>query len=162
MKNKKIIITIIVLALIVIITGVLLIVFSDDQKPSDKKIKEAQESTKEVVDGDMTNIQESLKKQHIYEDYRIKSLVISGGEGFYMLSFTVDNISEKNLEKQKINIAFLDSNKKQISEVNVEIPALSSGESQYVYYDGLSEKTFNYAFDYKISKAKEASLPNKE
>lgn len=162
MKNKKTIITIIIFALIIIITGVLLLAFNNEKKSSNKKQQAAKETIKEVVNGDMTNIEDTLKKQHIYEDYRIKSLAISGGEGFYILSFTVDNISEKTLDKQKVSIAFLDSNKKQITEVNVEIPALSPGESQYVYYDGLSEKAFNYAFDYKISKAKEVSLPNKK
>ena len=162
MKNKKTIVVIIVLALIVIITGILLIIFNDDNQTTNKKTKEAKETTKEVVDGELTNVESSLKKQHIYENYRIKSLAISGGEGFYMLSFTVDNISEQNTEMQKINIAFLDSNKKQITELNVEIPALTVGESKFVYYDGLSEKAFNYAFDYKISKAKTATLPNKE
>lgn len=162
MKNKKTVIAIIVLALIVIGTGVLLIVINNDKIQTSKKTPEAKETKKEVVDGDLTNVETTLKEQHIYENYRIKSLAISGGEGYYWLSFTIDNISEQSLDSQKINIAFLDSNKKQLMELNLEIPALPVGGSQYVYYDGLSEKSFNYAFDYKVSKAKEATIPNKE
>ena len=161
MKNKKAIIIIVVMAVIVITAGILLLVFGNETS-TNKKTPKAKEATLRTVDGDKSNVEETLVEQHIYENYRIKSLRIASQGPYYTAIFIVDNISGQALEHSHINLAFLDSNKKQIIDINVEIPALPVGGSQYVYYDGLSEKAFNYAFDYKVSKAKEATIPNKE
>lgn len=162
MRNKKTILAIVIIALIVIITGVLLIVFKGDEIIPSKKIPEAKEATLKIVDGDMSNAEETLIEQHIYKDYRIKSLRIASQGPFYTVIFMVDNTSDQSLEHTHLTLTFLDSNKQYISEINVEIPELKPGETQFVSQFGVSEKAYKYAFDYKITNAKDATLPNKE
>ena len=76
MKNKKSIIIIVVMAVIVITAGILLLVFGNETS-TNKKTPKAQEATLRTVDGDMSNVEDTLLEQHIYENYRIKSLRIA-------------------------------------------------------------------------------------
>ena len=161
MKNKKSIIIIVVMAVIVITAGILLLVFGNETS-TNKKTPKAKEATLKIVDGDMSNAEETLIEQHIYKDYRIKSLRIASQGPFYTVIFMVDNTSDQSLEHTHLTLTFLDSNKQYISEINVEIPELKPGETQFVSQFGVSEKAYKYAFDYKITNAKDATLPSKE
>ena len=162
-NNKKqliICLLIILIAILMIVIGMVFIFGNGLNKPT--KLPEAKVATKGVIDGDQTNVEKTLSAQHSYESYRIKSLRISGEEPYYYVTFIVDNISDQALDHNHLNFTFLDSNKKYISEMEIEIPALPSGGSQTVFAQGTSQKTFDKEFDYKISPAKKASLPEKE
>lgn len=161
MKNKKSIIIIVFIALVILATGIILLVLGNET-PTNKKTPKAKEATLKIVDGDMSNAEETLIEQHIYENYRIKSLRIASQGPFYTVIFIVDNISEQTLEHNHLNLTFLDSNKKHLSEIEIEIPELQPGATQVVSQVGASENAYKKAFDYKISKAKEATIPNKE
>lgn len=160
MKNKKTIIIVIIIAIIILMSGILLLVFGNET-PTNKKMPEAKESIKKLIDGDVSNVEETLNEQHIYKNYRIKSLRVAALGPDYGVIFIIDNISDQTLEHEHLSLTFLDSNKQYISEINVEIPELLPGSSTTIRHYAVGEEIYNKAFDYKISKAKEVTLPDK-
>ena len=160
MKNRKIIIGIllIVMAVILIVLGTSGIgVIKTPPVISDEPPKVAE---KRVVDGHMTNVEETIRAQVLYENYRFKALGISEQGPYYVVSFLVDNITDQQLEHKHLSFTFLDSNKRVITEVNLQIPELNANETKVVQIPGVSKKAYD-AFYYKVSKPKEIKLPDK-
>ena len=155
---KKTTIIIIICSALLILRGIGILIFTTSNKiPSEQEPKVAK---KELVDGNTTNIEESLMKQHIYNNYRFKSLQIFETGDFYAIEFIVDNISNEVLEHNHLSFSFLDSNGKLLEEVEIEIPSLDINGSQKVLTFSGTKKIFD-AFDYKISPPKQAKLREK-
>lgn len=156
---KKTTIIIIICSAILILSGIGLLVFTIS--PNKPTLSEPKVAKKELVNGNETNIEESLRKQHIYKNYRIKSMQIFETGDYYAIEFIIDNISNEILEHEHLNFAFLDSNGKLIGEVEIEIPALAINDSQTVLTFNGTKAMFD-AFDYKVSPAKQVKLPEKK
>lgn len=156
---KKTTLIIIICSTILILSGTgLLFLTTSEKLPFNQKPKIAK---KELVDGNETNVEESMLKQHIYKNYRLKSMQIFETGDYYAIKFIVDNISNEPLEHEHLNFSFLDSNGKLIGEVEIEIPALVVNDSQTVLTFTGTKAMFD-AFDYKISPAKQVKLPDKK
>ena len=160
MKNKKNLIISIVIILLVILAAILIILGLTHNPiiTPTKKEEPPKEAKKELVNGHMTNVEQSLTKQVVYENYRFKSLFISEQGPYYVIDFIVDNISSENQEHTHLTFTFLDSNKKVIVEEQIEIPTLVAGQSTTIQHLGASKKIYD-AFSYKVSPAKKATLP---
>lgn len=163
-QNKTVITTIIIIALVAIAAALIIIGLthktpSTTKKP--EKLGPPKVAEKVLVNGHQTNVEETLQAQVVYKNYRFKSMGISEQGPYHVANFIVDNMSNDSLEHTHLLITFLDSNKKVISEETVEIPALPAQGTAPVELVGISPKTYD-AFYYKVSPAKEASLPNKQ
>ena len=155
MKNNKIGMVIVLVLTIISVTLIGLGIYIST---TSKKIPPITEeppkvAKKAIVDGHMTNIEETIRAQVTYESYRFKSLGISEQGPYYVVEFYVDNMTDKPLEPTTFSFTFLDSNKKQLTEIKIQIPELNAGETKVVESLGGSEKIYD-AFYYKVSKEK--------
>lgn len=160
MKKKNIILLITFVVCFLIISGVAVVLLSEEQVQIIEE-EPAKTAKKSLVDGDMSNVEETLSAQHIYENYRLKALRVAEQGSAYAIIFIIDNISEEVQAHQHISLNFLDSNKKLLNEITVEIPELQPGETKTLYQYGYSSSIYN-AFDYTVSKVKEVSIPKSE
>ena len=151
MKNKKILIIILVIASVLLIgTGISLQLLGG--KSTTKTEEKDKVAAKAIVNGDMSNIEESLLAQHIYENYRIKGIQLSNVGPYYVFSFTVDNIGTTTLEHTHLNIKFLSSSNRVLGEMEVEIPELGAGASAFVEEYTPNEEIYE-SFDFVISES---------
>ncbi len=118
-----------------------------------KEKKPAKEPTIEVINGNKSVAEETLLAQHKYRNYRIKGINLSEVGPYYVFSCTIDNIGEANLEAETIVLTFLDSNKDELTTLNLDIPALAAGASSPVEAITSNSKIFK-SFDFKISEQK--------
>lgn len=164
-KQKKPIITIIIIITLVAVAAALIILgLTHQESPTTNKpakLEPPKVAKKELVNGHQTNVEKTLQAQVVYKNYRFKSMGVSEQGPYYIVNFIVDNMTNESLEHTHLLITFLDSNKKVLSEATVEIPALLANGTAPVELVGVSSKTYD-AFYYKVSPAKEVSLPNKQ
>lgn len=150
MKKKKLIIILVIASVLLIGAGISLQLLGGK---STSKIEEKDKvAAKAIVNGDMSNIEETLLKQHIYENYRIKGIQLSKVGPYYIFSFTIDNIGTTNLEHTHLNIKFLSSSNRVLGEMEVAIPELASGASTFVEEQTPNEAIYE-AFDFIISES---------
>lgn len=158
---KKIILIIISCAIILIGAGTIttILIKNDTNKSSDNPTEEIEEkeSKKDYVNGEYSNIENTLRKQHIYKNYRISDLLVSKQEIFYVVSFQIENIGSTAEEHKHFDFTFLSNSKKVLGIVECEIPELLPNKKETIYCQSVNKKIFE-AFDYKISKASTAKI----
>lgn len=156
---KKILI-IFVSAILLIGVGITLMFIEDNNKSPNKQQEEQKESKKAVVDGEYSNIEDSLRKQHIYKNYRISNLMVSKQEIFYIVTFQIENIGTEKEEHKHYDFTLLSNTNKVLGIVECEIPELSPNVKELVVCQSTNEKIFE-AFDYKISNASSKKIEKK-
>lgn len=150
--KKRILIILFAAASVLLITAGIILQLSGDKTPTTKKEDKDKTAAKAVVNGDMSNIEETLLAQHVFENYRIKGIQLSKVGPYYVFSFTIDNIGETTLEPTHLNIKFLSSSKKVLGEMDVEIPELAAGASTFIEDYTPNEAIYD-AFDFVVSKS---------
>lgn len=157
---KKTLLIIFGCALLLIGIGVTLYFINDNNTATKKTEVEQKESKKDIVDGEYSNIEDSLRKQHIYKSYRLSNLLISQQEIFYVVSFQVENIGTSTEEHKHYDFTFLSNTEKVLGIVECEIPKLLPNAKETVYCQSRNKKIFE-AFDYKISNASSKKIEQK-
>lgn len=157
---KKILLIIFGCAILLIGIGVTIFFVNSNGTPTKKPEAEQKESKKAVVDGEYSNIEDTLRKQHIYKNYRISNLMVSKQEIFYIVTFQIENIGTEPEDHKHYDFTLLSNTDKVLGIVECEIPELAPGVKETVICQSTNEKIFE-AFDYKISSASSKKIEQK-
>ncbi len=154
--KKILVIIMLVIGLALIGTGTALQFLGDKEPTDNKPIVEKKSAKTAIVDGDKTNIEETVTAQHIFDNYRFKTIRITETGPFYNFKATVDNIDTIPSPASRLKLTFLANNKEVLGTVELdvaEIPASSSTTVSVL----INKESFD-AFDFKIERVNIKSL----
>lgn len=149
--NKGKIFSLILITLAILLMGIgIVMTVMPSQTNSQTEEKEVQkESKKEIVNGDLTNVEESFNKQRTINNYRLKNFILSKQADYYTFKVTVDNISTETIPESTLRITFLASNNDELGSLEITVPSLEPSSSTEVESLTSSAAIFE-TFDVKI------------
>lgn len=145
--NKNIVI-LFVIAILFIIIGIIIMLVSHFNAKTGVKIKGDSPASTRVIDGDVTNVEESLIKQRIYQNLRFRNIYLKKTGPYIEFSFEVTNLKESYFEGGKLMFTFLSSSGKKIGTVVAIIDHLEVDETKLISIQ-TTENIMN-AFDFQI------------
>ena len=150
MKKGKIFgIILVVLAAGLIGGGVFMSLQSEKPKDDVQEKEPRKNSTKAIVDGDNTNVEESFNKQRAHNEYRLKNFRIANQGDYYVFKVSIDNTGVDSATERTLKVTFLANNGDVLGNVEILVPEIAPGATVEIE-EVSSNKDIFEAFDVKI------------